>query len=102
MSGAPPCKQAYVMRHPVQNARGDGGKDFWKEGGHVVTVPLCVCVHVPVGEELRRFIYLYSVDILPDPGQVSQSSSALLAFSVKYSLSCVTASEGCVKLLRSP
>lgn len=63
---------------------------------------LCVCLHVPIGEELRRVIYFCSVDILPDPGQLSLSSSVLLAFSVKYGLSCVTASQGCVKLLRSP
>lgn len=32
---------------------------------------LCVCVRVPVGEEPRRVIYSCSVDILPDPEQVS-------------------------------
>lgn len=97
VSGAPPCKQAYVMWRPVQNTRGDGRRGFWEEDGRVAPVR----VRVP-GGELRRVIYLCSVDMLPDPGQVSQPSSVLLAFSVKYGLSHVTASQGRVKLLRSP
>lgn len=53
--GAPPCKQAYVMQRPVQNARGDGREDFWDEDDRVVAVSLCV--PVPMEEPPRRVIY---------------------------------------------
>lgn len=51
VSGAPPCKRAYVMQRPVQNARGDGRKGFWK--GLSCAYSASVCVHVPMGGELR-------------------------------------------------